>query len=77
MDIFKKIATILGVAVIGYFGFYFVCVFYNMIAFLFGGKDSQNTMAILYRNNCNGHLSHKIPPPVMAAFLERIAKCKN
>ena len=47
MDIFKKIATILGVAVIGYFGFYFVCVFYNMIAFLFGGKDSQNTMAIL------------------------------
>ena len=30
MDIFKKIATILGVAVIGYFGFYFVCVFYNM-----------------------------------------------
>ena len=47
MDIFKKIATILGVAVIGYFGFYFVCVFYNMIAFLFGGKDSPNTMAIL------------------------------
>ena len=47
MDIFKKIATILGVAVIGYFGFYFVCVFYNMIAFLFGGNDSQNTMAIL------------------------------
>ena len=47
MDIFKRIATILGVAVIGYFGFYFVCVFYNMIAFLFGGKDSQNTMAIL------------------------------
>lgn len=47
MDIFKKIATILGVAVIGYFGFYFVCVFYNMIAFLFSGKDSQNTMAIL------------------------------
>ena len=47
MDIFKKIATALGVAVIGYFGFYFVCVFYNMIAFLFGGKDSQNTMAIL------------------------------
>ena len=47
MDIFKKIATILGVAVIGYFGFYFVCVFYNIIAFLFGGKDSQNTMAIL------------------------------
>ena len=47
MDIFKKIATVLGVAVIGYFGFYFVCVFYNMIAFLFGGKDSQNTMAIL------------------------------
>ena len=47
MDIFKKIATILGVAVIGYFGFYFVCVFYNMIAFLFGGIDSQNTMAIL------------------------------
>ena len=34
MDIFKKIATILGVAVIGYFEFYFVCVFYNMIAFL-------------------------------------------
>ena len=47
MDTLKKIATVLGVAVIGYFGFYFVCVFYNMVAFLFGGKDSQNTMAIL------------------------------
>lgn len=46
METFKKIATVLGVAVIGYFGFYFVCVFYNMVAFLFGGKDSQNTMAI-------------------------------
>lgn len=46
MDTFKKIATVLGVAVIGYFGFYFVYVFYNMVAFLFGGKNSQNTMAI-------------------------------
>ena len=45
METFKKIATVLGVAVIGDFGFYFVCVFYNMVAFLFGG-DSQNTMAI-------------------------------
>lgn len=47
MDIFKKIATVLGVAVIGYFGFYFVYAIYNMAAILFGGKDSQNTMAIL------------------------------
>lgn len=46
METFKRIATVLGVAVIGYFGFYFVCAFYNMVALLFGGKDSQNTMAI-------------------------------
>lgn len=46
METFKKIATVLGVAVIGYFGFYFVYAFYNIVAFLFGGKDSQNTMAI-------------------------------
>lgn len=77
MDIFKKIATILGVAVIGYFGFYFVCVFYNMIAFLFGGKDSQNTMAILTAIIAMVIYLIKSRPPVMAAFLERIAKCKN
>ena len=47
MDIFKKIATILGVAVIGYFGFYFVCVYDKRIALLFGGIDSHKTLAIL------------------------------
>lgn len=47
MNTFKKVATAIGVAVIGYIGFYLVYVLYNMAAFLFGGENSLNTMAIL------------------------------
>lgn len=45
---FKRIATIIGVAVIGYFGFYIIDLIYNVFVFLFiGGTDAKNGMAIL------------------------------
>ncbi|WP_294803699.1 hypothetical protein [uncultured Gemmiger sp.] len=45
---FKRIATIVGVAVIGYFGFYIVDLLYNLFVFLFiGGGNEKNGMAIL------------------------------
>lgn len=45
---FKRIATIIGVAVIGYFGFYIIDLIYNVFVFLFiGGTDTKNGMAIL------------------------------
>lgn len=45
---FKRIATIIGVAVIGYFGFYIIDLIYNVCVFLFiGGTDAKNGMAIL------------------------------
>ncbi|WP_294759704.1 hypothetical protein [uncultured Gemmiger sp.] len=45
---FKRIATIIGVAVLGYFGFYIVDLIYNVFVFLFiGGKDAKSGMAIL------------------------------
>lgn len=45
---FKRIATIIGVAVMGYFAFYIVDLIYNVFVFLFiGGNDAKNGMAIL------------------------------
>ena len=45
---FKRIATIVGVAVIGYFGFYIIDLLYNLFVFLFiGGGNAKNGMAIL------------------------------
>lgn len=45
---FKRIATIIGVAVIGYLGFYIVDLLYNLFVFLFIGSDNEkNGMAIL------------------------------
>lgn len=45
---FKRIATIIGVAVIGYLGFYIVDLLYNLFVFLFiGGDNEKNGMAIL------------------------------
>lgn len=46
MELFKKIATIIGVAVIGYFGFYFLEIVYIFFDFLFSGKNHEG-MAIL------------------------------
>lgn len=42
MDTFKKIATVLGVAVIGYFGFYLLVIAYNVIAFLFCTPNNEH-----------------------------------
>lgn len=45
---FKRIATIIGVAVIGYLGFYIVDLLYNLFVFLFiGSGNEKNGMAIL------------------------------
>lgn len=45
---FKRIATIFGVAVMGYFGFYIAEFLYNLIIILFvGSKNTENNMAIL------------------------------
>ena len=45
---FKRIATIIGVAAIGYFGFYIIDLIYNVFVFLFiGGTNAKNGMAIL------------------------------
>lgn len=45
---FKRIATIIGVAVIGYLGFYIVDFLYNLFVFLFiGSGNEKNGMAIL------------------------------
>ena len=45
---FKRIATIIGVAVIGYVGFYIAEFLYNLIIILFvGSKNTENRMAIL------------------------------
>lgn len=45
---FKRIATIIGVAVISYFGFYLVLFAYNFIAMLFSTPGNEyRTMAIL------------------------------
>lgn len=45
---FKRIATIIGVAVIGYLGFYIVDFLYNLFVFLFIGSGyEKNGMAIL------------------------------
>ena len=45
---FKRIATIIGVAVIGYVGFYIAEFLYNLIIILFvGSENTENSMAIL------------------------------
>lgn len=45
---FKRIATIIGVAVIGYFGFYAAYILYNIIVFFFAGPENeQSTMATI------------------------------
>ncbi|WP_455499969.1 hypothetical protein [Gemmiger sp.] len=45
---FKRIATIIGVAVIGYFGYYVAYIIYNLLVFLFAGpKNEQSTMALI------------------------------
>lgn len=45
---FKRIATIIGVAVIGYLGFYIADLLYNLFVFLFiGSGNEKNGMAIL------------------------------
>lgn len=45
---FKRIATIIGVAVISYFGFYLVLFAYNFIAMIFSTPGNEyKTMAVL------------------------------
>lgn len=45
---FKRIATIIGVAVIGYFGYYVAYIIYNLLVFLFAGpQNEQSTMALI------------------------------
>ena len=44
----KRLATIIGVAVIGYLGYYAAYMIYNIIVFLFAGPDNeQATMALI------------------------------
>lgn len=45
---FKRIATIIGVAVISYFGFYLALFAYNFIAMIFSAPGNEyKTMAVL------------------------------
>lgn len=45
---FKRIATIIGVAVIGYIGYYIVYYIYNILEWLLaGGRGEQTPLAIL------------------------------
>ena len=45
---FKRIATIIGVAIISYFGFYLVLFAYNFIAMIFSTPGNEyKTMAFL------------------------------
>ena len=45
---FKRIATIIGVAVIGYIGYYLFYYIYNVLEFLLaGGRSGQTPLALL------------------------------
>ncbi len=45
---FKRIATIIGVAAIGFIGYYAVYIIYNVLQFLFvGPNNGQTTLAII------------------------------
>ena len=45
---FRRIATIIGVAVIGFIGYYATYIIYNILQFLFAGPNNgQTTLAII------------------------------
>lgn len=47
MDV-KRLATIIGVAVIGFIGYYAAYIIYNILQFLFAGPNNgQTTLAII------------------------------